>query len=226
MATVNKSHQCVLCFLRDTLSDSFSVCMYVHMFMYRVCMPVCPKFISLSRCITCSVDCSNYLNISLSCLPGNSSQKKKLHFTSTAADLSWQDIIGLQSSFHRKFNTWYTSAWVGQACRWRWRWSRTSLLLIIVCGICKGHLQEALDMTSSGSICIPWLLCGLNITDAFQTTGATVRFSEEAAKVTHTGKKKKNISAIVLILFLRCPRSLLQGREGHLLARVLAFTEK
>lgn len=57
-----------------------------------------------------------------------------------------------------------------------------SLLRIIICGICKGHLQEALDMTSSSSICMLWLLCGLNITDGFQTTGATGHFSVKAAK--------------------------------------------
>lgn len=57
-----------------------------------------------------------------------------------------------------------------------------SLRRIIVCGIWKGHLQEALDMTSSASICMLWLLCGLNITDGFRTTGATGHFSVEAAK--------------------------------------------
>lgn len=46
----------------------------------------------------------------------------------------------------------------------------------------KGHSQEASDMTSSSSICMPWLLCGLNITDAFQTTGAVGHFSVEAAE--------------------------------------------
>lgn len=151
------------------------------------------------------VNRSNYPKISFNCSPGILA--KKLHFTSRAADLSWQDIIGLQSSFHRKFNTWHTSAWVGQACRWRRNWSCVPLLPIVICGICKGHLQEALDMTSSGSIYIPWLLCGLNITDAFQTTGAVGHFSGKTVKVTHT------ISAIALILFLCCPHPLLQGRR-------------
>lgn len=71
-------------------------------------------------------------------------KKKKSHFTSQAADLSWQDIIGLQSSFHREFSAWHTSNWVGQACRCGGRWSRGLFLLIIVFGICKGHLQKSL----------------------------------------------------------------------------------
>lgn len=104
----------------------------------------------------------------------------KTHSTWRAADRIWRDIIGLQSPFHRNFNTWHTSPLFGQACRWRQ--SRGSLRRITVCGIWKGHLQEALDMTSSASICMLWLLCGLNITDGFQTTGATAHFSAEAAK--------------------------------------------
>lgn len=119
-------------------------------------------------------------------------KKTKLHFTFWAVDLSWHDIIGLQSSFHCKFNAWHTSTWVGQACRWRWRWCCDSLLPIIVCGIYKGHLQEALDMTSFVSICSPWLLCGVNITDAFQTTEAAGHFSGKAAKVTHTHTGKNH----------------------------------
>lgn len=66
------------------------------------------------------------------------SKKKKGHFTSQTADLSWQDIIGLQSSFHCKFNTWHTSARVGQACRWKRRWSSGS----IPTHHCLWHLQK------------------------------------------------------------------------------------
>lgn len=154
------------------------ICMWVYFCVYATLVP-------LSWCITSFIgpaNSSSYLNISFCYSPGILAPPKKLHCMSWAADLSWQDIIGLQSSFHRKFNTWHTRAWVGQACRWRRRRICSSLLPIIVCGICKGHLQEALDMTSSDSICMPWLLCGLNITDAFQTTGATGHFSVEAAK--------------------------------------------
>lgn len=90
-----------------------------------------------------SAGSSIHLNISLLLFMGYSSPpppQKTLHSMPCAADLSWQDIIGLQSSFHHKFNTWHTSAWLGQACRWRRRRSRSPLPPIIVCGICKRAL--------------------------------------------------------------------------------------
>lgn len=164
------------------------VCVWVYLW----ALPTESKiysFIQMYNLLLALGNRSPYPNITFSHLPGIPAKKKK-NCTShpEQGDLSWQDIIGLQSSFHRKFNAWHASAWVGQACRWRWRWSCGSLLPIVVSGICKGHLQEALDMTSSGSICIPWLLFGLNITDAFQTSGATGHFRSEATKLTHTGK--------------------------------------
>lgn len=105
---------------------------------------------------------------------------------------AWQDIIGLQSPFHRNFNTWHSSPGLVRHADGDGDREPASLHWIIVCGIWKGHLREALDMTSSTSICMLWLLCGLNITDGFRTSGATGHFSVEAAKsYPHRLKKKK-----------------------------------
>lgn len=127
----------------------------------------------------------------------------------------WRDIIGLQSPFHRDFNTWHSSPGLVRHADGDGDREPASLHRIIVCGIWKGHLREALDMTSSASICMLWLLCGLNITDGFRTSGATGRFSVEAAKSYphRLRKKKKHICKIGLIQWLCCPFWLLHRRR-------------
>lgn len=100
---------CVICFhpVLNCLTFYVQVCARVYLCVARLSLypDVLPPLI-------CPVNRSSYPNISFSCSPGIPAKKnqKKRHFTSRAGDLSWQDIIGLQSTFHRKFNAWHTIA--------------------------------------------------------------------------------------------------------------------